>query len=207
MAHLPTRNIAIAAGTVMVAALLPLCVFGCAPQKATDSAPSENTGQEEEGPAMTGAFTFAADADCTTCHSNEGASLEDATMPAAQHSGQACTTCHGDTDGLAAAHDGVEYGDKTPKRLKTTSIDTEACFTCHGSQEELAAKTEASTVLTDTNGTVVNPHDLPVNDDHATVDCGSCHSMHAADPLEQTASKACRGCHHMDVYECNTCHE
>ena len=77
----------------------------------------------------------------------------------------------------------------------------------HGSQEDLAAKTEACAILTDANGTVVNPHALPENEDHTTIDCGSCHSMHSDDTIEDTAKKACKGCHHMDVYECNTCHE
>ena len=31
--------------------------------------------------------------------------------------------------------------------------------------------------------------------------------MHSDDTIEDTAKKACKGCHHMDVYECNTCHE
>lgn len=201
-----TRKIAIAAGTVAITALLPLCIAGCAPHVAasTDDGGSEASGDTA---AMEGPFAFSPDADCAACHGDEGASLEDAAMPASNHTGQACTTCHSDTDGLAQAHDGVEYGDKTPKRLKTTKIDAQACFSCHGSQEELAAKTEACAVLTDTNGTVVNPHDLPESDDHATVECGSCHSMHTSDALEDTAQKACRGCHHMDVYECNTCHE
>ena len=158
---------------------------------------------------MTGDFAFSADADCTTCHSTEGDSLGDATMPASNHATQECTTCHSDIDSLATAHDGVQFGDKTPKRLKKTTIDITACFSsgCHGSQEDLAAKTEACAILTDANGTVVNPHALPENEDHTTIDCGSCHSMHSDDTIEDTAKKACKGCHHMDVYECNTCHE
>ncbi|MFR5093128.1 MAG: hypothetical protein ACLTDR_15100 [Adlercreutzia equolifaciens] len=57
-------------------------------------------------------------------------------MPASNHATQECTTCHSDIDSLATAHDGV-FGDKTPKRLKKTTIDTTAWLQqrrCHGSQ-------------------------------------------------------------------------
>ena len=189
---------------------MSLGTVGCAP-KTADLSETGNGSQTaaDESTAMTGDFAFSADADCRTCHSTEGDSLGDATMPASNHATQEGTTCHSDIDGLTTAHDGVQFGDKTPKRLKKTAVDTTACFSsgCHGSQEDLAAKTEACAILTDANGTVVNPHALPENEDHATIDCGSCHSMHSGDAIEDTAKKACKGCHHMDVYECNTCHE
>ena len=53
----------------------------------------------------------------------------------------------------------------------------------------------------------MNPHDLPENADHETVTCGSCHDMHASDDIAETAQKACISCHHMGIYECNTCHD
>ena len=45
------------------------------------------------------------------------------------------------------------------------------------------------------------------NADHETVPCGSCHDMHASDDIAETAQKACISCHHMGIYECNTCHD
>lgn len=102
-----------------------------------------------------------------------------------------------------------QFGDKTPKRLKKTTIDTTACFSsgCHGSQEDLAAKTEACAILTDANGTVVNPP-RPARErrsyDHRLRQLSQ---QASDDTIEDTAKKACKGCHHMDVYECNTCHE
>ena len=61
-------------------------------------------------------------------------------------------------------------------------------------------------VLTDMNGTIVNPHALPESADHAEVSCVSCHQMHAAGSIEKKAQRACASCHHADVYECYTCH-
>lgn len=209
MARAPLRKIVLSSAVAGAIAIMSLGTLGCAPRATNLSDSGEGQQTEANAAAMTGDFTFSADADCTTCHSTEGDSLSDATMPASNHATQECTTCHSDIDGLANAHDGVQFGDKSPKRLKTTAVDTTACFSssCHGSQEDLAAKTESCAILTDANGTVVNPHALPENDDHTSVDCGSSHSMHSDDAVEATAKKACKGCHHMDVYECNTCHE
>lgn len=200
-------------GTLAVTAALTLCSFGCTPTPTkadsgdADAQPNESA--ETEQATIEGDFTFSVDSDCAICHTNEGDSLEDSAMPASNHAAIGCTTCHSDTDALATAHADVQYGDKTAKRLKVTQIDDTTCFnsTCHGSMEELAQKTEACAILTDKNGTVVNPHAMPENEDHDTIDCGSCHSMHSDASIEDTAQKACKGCHHMDVYECNTCHD
>ena len=160
MAHVSLRKIVLASAVAGVIALMSLGTVGCAPKTADLSETGSGSQAEaDENAAMTGDFAFSADADCTTCHSTEGDSLGDATMPASNHATQECTTCHSDIDSLATAHDGVQFGDKTPKRLKKTTIDATACFSsgCHGSQEDLAAKTEACAILTDANGTVVNP--------------------------------------------------
>ena len=71
----------------------------------------------------------------------------------------------------------------------------------------LVAATAHSTVLTDENGTTVNPHDLPAVEDHASVGCIDCHKGHTDDTLEASAMKACALCHHENVFECYTCHE
>ena len=58
-----------------------------------------------------------------------------------------------------------------------TAVDDAVCASCHNAAD-LAAKTTESAVLTDSEGTVVNPHDLPENEDHAATKCTSCHKMH-----------------------------
>lgn len=187
--------------------LIAACFYGCAPQGSSDS-PSAGAG-ESDAPVMQGDFTFSDDADCAVCHETESSSTTNASCPASNHAAQTCIDCHNDTGGLTAAHEGVAYGDKPAKRLKSTVVEEATCLAeaCHGSYEALAEKTASSTVLTDKNSVVVNPHALPENEDHDTIDCGSCHSMHASDDISETAQKACLGCHHMSIYECNTCHD
>lgn len=190
---------------VAAIALVAFCAYGCAPQASSEP----TAANDEKAPVLQGDFTFSSDADCSVCHEAESASMSDAACPAANHAAQTCTDCHSDLDGLTSAHDGVAYGDKVAKRLKSTEVDESTCLAqaCHGSYESLAEKTAASAILTDSNGTTENPHALPENEDHETIDCGSCHDMHASDDIADTAQKACQGCHHMGVYECNTCHE
>ncbi len=80
------------------------------------------------------------------------------------------------------------------------------CTTCHN-PDDVKAATEGSTVLTDINGTVVNPHDLPAIEDHAGITCASCHKTHeVSESTEKSAKRTCASCHHADVYECYTCH-
>ena len=209
MAHVSLRKIVLASAVAGVIALMSLGTVGCAPKTADLSETGSGSQAEaDENAAMTGDFAFSADADCTTCHSTEGDSLGDATMPASNHATQECTTCHSDIDSLATAHDGVQFGDKAPKRLKKTTIDTTACFSsgCHGSQEDLAAKTEACAILTDANGTVVNPHALPGGESHDSIHCTDCHEAHSGRTIDETGMGTCISCHHAGVFECNTCH-
>lgn len=134
MAHASLRKIILASAVAGTMAVMSLGTLGCAPRTANLSDTGDNQQTEAtEAAAMTGDFTFSADADCATCHSTEGDSLSDATMPASNHATQECTTCHSDIDDLTTAHDGVQFGDKTPKRLKKTTVDTTACFSsgCH----------------------------------------------------------------------------
>ena len=80
------------------------------------------------------------------------------------------------------------------------------CTTCHN-PDDVKAATEDSVVLTDVNGTVVNPHDLPAVEDHAGITCASCHKSHeVSESTEKSAKRTCASCHHADVYECYTCH-
>lgn len=194
-------------GSIII--LASACLAGCAPQTSSESSSASSEAEAATTAAAMGDFAFSADADCAVCHTAEGDSLSDSACAASNHASLGCITCHNDVDGLESAHDGVAYGDKTAKRLKTTEVDEATCQTeaCHGSYEALAEKTASSTMLTDSNGTVVNPHDMPENADHETVTCGSCHDMHASDDIAETAQKACISCHHMGIYECNTCHD
>lgn len=193
------------AALLAVIVLLAACVYGCAPKESSEPADA----QESSETTIQGDFSFSTDADCAICHETQNSSMSNTACAASNHAAQTCIDCHSDVDGLTKAHDGVAYGDKAAKRLKTTEVDETTCLTdaCHQSYEALAEKTASSTVLTDSEGTVVNPHAMPENEDHETIDCGSCHSLHSEDPIEDTAQKACQSCHHMGIYECYTCHE
>ena len=90
--------------------------------------------------------------------------------------------------------------------LVHTDTDDQVCFACHGTMEELAEATADSTVLTDKNGLTVNPHALPEGHYGNMVTCGKCHKMHDTKDTEVSATNACLGCHHDNVYECGTCH-
>ena len=105
-----------------------------------------------------------------------------------------------------------------PKKLKNTAVSEETCLTsgCH-SMDELVAATASSTVLTDSNGTVKNPHEMLIDENHiansnADLACSSCHKMHEENGAEsqavaESAQAKCTGCHHQNVYECGTCHD
>lgn len=121
--------------------------------------------------------------------------------------GAMCSSCHTDEGALAEVHEGATSEDKMPKRLKHTAVSAESCEACHPGLDELAAKTVDSAVLTDSNGTVVNPHDLPDNERHQDIVCGDCHAVHESGGVQETAPKACTSCHHAGAYECGTCHE
>lgn len=125
---------------------------------------------------------------------------------AAVHQAVPCTGCHSDEKVLSTVHDGVTADSKLPKRLRKAKIDEALCLGCHGSYEDLAEKTADCTVLTDSAGTVVNPHDLPEGADHAKIDCLDCHTAHKVQEVSEATLNACTGCHHTGVFECGTCH-
>lgn len=137
--------------------------------------------------------------------------MDDSACLAATHAaeGSTCDTCHTDESGLTKAHENAtpDEAKKRATKLRSTTIDESACFSCHGSYDELAAKTADLALLTDTDGTTVNPHAIPENDDHADTDCASCHVMHTSEPAEESASEYCESCHHAGVYSCHTCHD
>lgn len=179
-----------------------MALAACAPQQA---AVNTQASQEEEATPIE--VSWSPESDCAVCHDTQGSSMESIPCAAAQDSEVTCSSCHTDEATLATVHDGVTSEDKMPKRLKQTTVSAEACETCHGGVDELAPKTTESTVLTDSKGTVVNPHALPDNERHQTIVCGDCHAMHESGNVQETALKACTSCHHAGVYECGTCHE
>lgn len=177
---------------------------GCAPREASEGARSD----EQELDSVT--FTWAASADCATCHASETSSMADGACLASTHEkeGNTCATCHTDETGLIKAHEGATPdGAKKAKALKESVIDEAVCLSCHDSYEALAEKTASSAALTDSDGTVANPHALPQSGDHAEATCASCHVMHRDDPIEDSASGYCSSCHHAGVFTCYTCHE
>ncbi|BAK45760.1 hypothetical protein [Eggerthella sp. YY7918] len=191
---------------VATLALVLALAVGCAPKEAS----SEKADTSDKGDLIQ--VTWSAESDCESCHTTEAGARTDETTLHAQHAEDACISCHDDEQTLASAH--KDYAEKDPAvKLKKTKVASETCLTsgCHD-QAEIAAATASETALTDTKGKVVNPHDLPVHDDHVKgVTCASCHKMHGAGTAEvdavYKASKAtCLSCHHNEVYECHTCH-
>lgn len=197
------RKLRLAALSVACAGVLLLCA-ACAPQ-------AGNVGEGSSGTmADTGdgtAVEWSLDADCATCHTDQQASMENTAQPASNHAAVGCATCHNDEAAMAKSHDGKTADSKMPKKLKRSKIDETACASCH-SAEDLKAATADLTVLTDGNGTTVNPHDIPANSGHeGQIDCSSCHTMHGEADVQAAAQEKCASCHHKDVYECGTCHE
>ena len=140
--------------------------------------------------------------------------MEDAAESAAQTDylcarhgklGLTCTYCHSDESTLSAVHEYAIEGAAMPKRLRKTDVPETTCTVCHD-KEQLKLATADVTVLTDMHETTVNPHDLTESFSHATVTCGKCHSMHSTKPVAELAPEVCLSCHHMNVYECHTCH-
>ncbi|WP_281656136.1 cytochrome c3 family protein [Eggerthella sinensis] len=184
-----------------------LAAAGCTPQ--APSSTEGGNGDAGDQPVAV-AFTWSAEADCAMCHAKEDASMTDASCLAATHEqeGNTCSTCHTDVQGLTKAHESATPEDAVKKatKLRDTTIDEDACFSCHGSYDELAEKTASSTLLTDSQGTVVNPHARPDGEGHADQTCADCHVMHSDEPVTESAPAFCISCHHAGVYQCNTCH-
>lgn len=182
-------------GCAIGIALVLVLVCGCS------AAPSDSGSSDglSAGQWSTGS-------NCVSCHEREGSSVTDTSCLASFHTDQSCVDCHQDDATLSAVHDGVTAEDKKPKKLKETNVDSGRCTSCHDA-DGLRAQMASSSVLTDGNGLVANPHDLPAVDDHGDITCVNCHPMHQDEPRDETAQKLCASCHHANVYECHTCHE
>jgi hypothetical protein len=202
---------------IAVIAALAVVIFlamGCAPRAADSQDAGKDADKVGEVPAAddpyAAAFTWSNDSECSVCHITEAQSLSNSATQAALHEAEGldCATCHVDAQALTAAHKDATSSSKMPIRLKTTKVEAETCLTgCHESLEMLAATTESSTALTDSEGKVVNPHELPQGGDHSIIRCVSCHTVHTDEPVSKSAKDLCVSCHHEDVFECGTCHK
>lgn len=169
------------------------------------AAPGATSGGGTKASSGTSAAAWTIEADCLACHVNEQEAFEDEKCLASKHAALECADCHADEKGLAKGHKKAKEGVAQVKRLKKSEVDGAVCLTCH-KQEDLAKATAEQDVLTDKEGTVVNPHDLPAVEEHQGVGCASCHYMHRDKPALEAAPAVCDGCHHDGVYECFTCH-
>ena len=214
---------------VMACAVAGLLVIPCGAFAATSSASNaaSTTATAEDGASAQKADTKAGDvADdeastvepsdeliawaeatpCAACHETQAEAADDETCTLSVHAPLelVCIDCHVD-DTLVELHANAKPDAKLPSKLKKSDVPAEACMACHTS-DALIEATARSEVLKDADGTVVNPHDLPVVKDHKKIDCDSCHKMHAASSPKNVADELCVSCHHEDVYECYTCH-
>lgn len=183
--------------------LLFVCAVACSPQPQPSGSEQEDRRTEQ----IAAPAEWSQDVDCSMCHADESASMKESACVAGYHSvsqGLTCLVCHADVSGLSDAHQ--DMTGKAPTKLKSTTVDDEICLSCHV-ESDLAAATAQLATLTDDAGTVVNPHAIPDNDDHAKTTCSDCHSGHNAEPASSAASSFCMGCHHAGVYQCGTCHD
>jgi len=186
-----------------------LVAWGCAPRTGGDS--TVDPVETEDQYAVD--FTWAPESNCVVCHKTEGDLLLQ--TEAAAHineQGNLCVDCH-DPAEISGLHAGKTSESKTPIRLMKTEVPEEACLAsgCH-IKSDLVAKTASTTALTDREGTVVNPHDLPDNEFHQNplnVTCVNCHTMHKETVIQEDAYNFCTGgCHHDQVFKCGEyCHQ
>lgn len=214
--HIQVRR-AIAALSCALALALPCAAFAAtvAADKATDKADTQtqqaaNKAEQQDEAQTAGPsdelLAWADETDCTSCHEVPAKSLDDETCAASLHTalGLGCTDCHAD-DALIDIHGKMKPNAKVPTKLKKSDLSVETCASCHPSEALVEATTDSS-ALTDSEGTVVNPHDIPDVKEHKDISCQSCHKMHAESKPASLAPTLCQDCHHEDVYECYTCH-
>lgn len=195
---------------VSLAVIALCCSFGlaaCAPQTSAQQNEAGKDGGEDKAAAIQVDFTWSEESDCSMCHTEEAASFESSACGAFSHASETtCMSCHTEVSQIASAHEGATADKAARAILKSTSVNPETCESCHA-LADIAQATAGVTVLTDDNGTVVNPHELSESQSHAEVTCTSCHQMHVADAdIEKKAQRTCGSCHHSNVYECYTCH-
>ena len=141
----------------MAALLVFLGTLGLA---ASAQAASSPKGSGTAAPAVSTPFSL--DLDCTGCHTDAAADTENPKCLLSFHEAAGCTSCHNNEAALEKKH--AKMDTKDPNKVRRLSaknrVAAETCENCH-KPEDLAKATEKSTALTDKNGMVVNPHDLP----------------------------------------------
>ena len=187
-------------GLVFLACIFSTALIACAPT-------ANGNGSRADAGEPVIAVEWSIESECQTCHVVEQKSAADASCLAAQHQSESCISCHADSASLEIAHDGASADGKMPKKLsKDNKITAETCLSCHESWDSLAEKTTDVLILTDEEGTTVNPHTLPDGHVGEKITCIDCHVVHKPEAIGETAIEACTSCHHENVYECNTCH-
>lgn len=151
--------------------------------------------------------------DCAFCHEyrdaeageGEGAQAKDTAEAAAPaQEGEKAAEDAKPSPTMAEVHAKVDKVSTVKKSsLVNTVVSEGACLTCHD-RDTLVEATADCTLLTDAQGTVVNPHDIVEGSQHEGVLCEDCHKMHSNDSA--AAYRACVSCHHAEVWECGTCH-
>lgn len=182
----------------IIAVTMAFACFACSPSSKNSSSPKEQASSSEGVP-------WSIDQDCVACHDSYSASGTLGEMHLAL--GSNCSSCHSGQD-LVAIHETNASKGGTPTRLKFTEVSKEACTACH-TAEDLSQRTADSTILTDSEGRVVNPHQIPDTETHQEIACTNCHQIHTTTAaVESTARETCLGCHHMNVFaNCDSCHD
>lgn len=192
--------------TIAMTAIFMLAIASCGPTEAS----SKDGGEQKQDSSNTAGYEWSIESDCGVCHQKEQASQEDTACLVSLHKETTCTSCHVDDQDLTDAHQGIEAGEATVKRLKKTSVEDATCLPCHGSYEELASTTSPDSNLADIKGLSINPHEVTSvhnkNGAHDIINCSSCHTMHEESAPSEKSQATCKSCHHEEVYECYTCH-
>lgn len=188
-------------GSVCLAATNVSDTFQNGPSSAASEAQDKESESSQE---VSQEYLEWQDAECRDCHEDENKSYQEDGTLVYQHQNVACIECHTD-QGLGGLHKDVDEDSRTPRRLKETTVDETSCLACH-EKDNLAEATKQLEILVDSEGTVVNPHDMPDVEGHEDITCTSCHLAHESSEPDNEAKLLCLGCHHMNVYECNTCH-
>jgi hypothetical protein len=186
-----------------------LGVYGCTPNT-EEKAEASSLDQPLEEQVVS--INWSPNSDCSICHTDQQASTENMMCMAGLHFSQTalnCSSCHIDTNAeLSATHEGIDTLSRLPARLKSTGVLSSTCTEegCHDDESARVVATAEVTFFADSTGRVVNPHDLPSNERHATVQCSDCHKGHEV-VLEENYIEICYECHHTQTFECIACHD
>ncbi len=139
------------------------------------------------------------DSRCASCHEKEVASTTNDCL-ASKHPDQTCVDCHSDAAVLETAHADLIAALRAdpPRKLTAAPLTQQFCIDCHDPATVIPL-TEG--ILEDSEGATFNPHNLSVNEKHATVTCGSCHWMHSEGNIYSISTTLCTTCHHDGTYE------